>query len=288
MEYIKQSDGDIRFIQRDFCLQQTLECGQCFRWRRLAPDIYEGAAAGQVCRISAEGECFTVTGVSLRLWESFWAPYFDLDRDYGDLKRRLGADPVLSRACAYSPGLHVLRQPAWEALCTFIISQNNNIPRITGIVDRLCRLWGEPVAEGWYSFPSAGRLASLSAEDLAPLRSGFRARYILDAAQKVSSGEVDLDAAASLPLKDARAELMRIVGVGPKVADCALLYGLGRVECFPTDVWIRRVMERLFPGGLPEYARPEAGLAQQYLFHYARTCPGALEPDVLLGREGVS
>jgi N-glycosylase/DNA lyase len=277
MKYLKTGAEEICFTQKDFSLEQTLQCGQCFRWRRAASGVWEGAAGGLVCRIAQEGHRFRVTGVPLPVWEEFWVPYFDLSRDYGKLKARLAAHPVLARAAEYSPGLRVLRQPPWEALCTFIISQNNNIPRITGIVERLCLSFGSPIAPGWNSFPSPERLAGLCADDLAPLRSGFRAKYILDAARKVSSGEVSLRAAAFLPIEEAREELMRISGVGQKVADCALLYGLGRVECCPTDVWIRRVMQQFFPQGLPEWVLPEAGLAQQYLFHYARTCPGALD-----------
>lgn len=128
---------------------------------------------------------------------------------------------------------------------------------------------------GYYSFPTAERLAALSVEDLAELKAGFRARYILDAAQKISSGEVDLEEIALLPLEDARKALMKITGVGVKVADCALLFGFYRIESYPVDVWIKRVNQHMFPQGLPEYVLPYAGIAQQYLFHYARVCPEA-------------
>ncbi|MDD2956117.1 MAG: DNA glycosylase [Oscillospiraceae bacterium] len=277
MEYLQLDPQGIRFRTGDLSLEETLACGQCFRWKRLAPGVYEGAARGYVCRIAQAGDLFTVSGVEPRLWETVWAPYFDLDRDYAALKARFCAHPILAKAVDFAPGIRVLRQEPWEALCTFIISQNNNIGRITGIVERLCDAFGEPLTGGWHAFPSPEKLAGLDVEALSPLRSGFRARYLLDAAKKTASGEVDLARIADLPLDEGRAALMRICGVGRKVADCALLYGFGRVDCVPVDVWVRRVLERLFPDGLPEFCRGEEGIAQQYLFHYARTCPGALE-----------
>ena len=161
-------------------------------------------------------------------------------------------------------------QEPWETLCSFIISQNNNIPRIKGIIDRLCMNFGEN-QNGVYTFPSANIIAKLSLEDLSVLRSGFRAKYILDAAKKVSSGEIDLDTLKSMDIDSARQELMKIKGVGPKVADCTLLFALEHIEAFPKDVWIKRAMEKLFGGQLPECAVPYAGIVQEYIFYYART-----------------
>ena len=123
---------------------------------------------------------------------------------------------------------------------------------------------------GFFSFPSAERIAKLSLEDLAPLRSGFRAKYILDAAKRVASGEIDLLKISKYDTDLARGELMKIYGVGAKVADCVLLFGMGHIDALPKDVWIKRVLETLYGGELPEYAREYAGIAQQYLFHYAR------------------
>ena len=138
-------------------------------------------------------------------------------------------------------------------------------------METLCNTWGEPLPGGRSSFPGPEVLASLTEEDLQPLRSGFRAKYILDAARKTASGEVDLDHVASLPTEEAAAELCRIRGVGIKVAHCALLYGFHRIECLPVDVWMKRVMANWFPGWKPEDFGHYAGVAQQYLFHYIRT-----------------
>lgn len=255
----------------DFDLAQTLDCGQAFRWEEQMDGSFIGIAHKKRCRISREGDAVRLWGISRASFEQAWHPYFDLGRDYAALKRRFSSDPALARAVEYAPGIRVLRQEPWEALCSFIISQNNHVKRIKGIVSRFCELLGEPAEGGGFAFPSPEAVASCSPADLAPLRAGFRARYLVDAAQKVVSGQVDLEACCSLPLPEARAMLTRITGVGVKVADCALLYGCGRVECFPIDVWMRRVMERLYPDGLPDCARGYEGIAQQYLFHYART-----------------
>lgn len=260
-----------------FDLAQTLQCGQAFRWECLSDGSYAGVAFQKICHIAQTPSGILLEGVSRADFEHIWYDYFDLGRDYASLKAGFSADPVLARAAAYAPGIRVLRQEPWEALCSFIISQNNNVKRITGIVSRFCSLLGEPLGGGFYAFPKPEAVAACTPEDLAPLRAGFRARYLVDAAQKVSSGEILLGALPSLPVGEARAQLMKITGVGVKVADCALLYGCGRMDCFPVDVWIRRAMERLYPDGLPDCARECAGIAQQYLFHYARTCPGVFD-----------
>ena len=137
-------------------------------------------------------------------------------------------------------------------------------------MERLCLLAGEPAEDGRYTFPSPARLAALSAADLAPLRAGWRTEYLLDAAQKVACGAVNEARLRRLPLAEARQELLTIKGVGPKVADCVLLFGLSRWEAFPRDVWINRAMEELFPRGIPVCCRKQAGIAQQYIFAYAR------------------
>jgi len=264
-------------LQEDFDLAQTLDCGQCFRWNRQPDGSYQGVVGRHPVSILQQADCLLFTGENPDFLSRQLPRYLALDEDYPAIRRHLSADPTLQKAIAYAPGIRVLRQDGWEALCSFIISQNNNIKRIKGIVERLCQCFGEELGGGAHAFPTPQRLAQASLEELAPLRSGFRAKYILDAAQKVASGEVSLEGLEQLPLEEARARLMEIKGVGVKLADCALLYGFGRVECCPTDVWIRRVLEQLYPGGLPDCALPYAGIAQQYLFHYSRTCPQAVE-----------
>ena len=196
-----------------------------------------------------------------------------MDFDYAGVRAQLcQAHPDLTKMAEFAPGIRLLRQDPWEALCSFIISQNNNIPRIQGIVQRLCQHFGQRTPDG-FLFPTPERMAALTVEGLAPLRSGFRAKYLLSAAQLVSAGQVDLEALRVMPMEEARASLMQIVGVGPKVAECALLYGLHRLEAFPMDVWMKRAMAALFPGYQPEDFGEYAGIAQQYIFHYSRSNP---------------
>ena len=216
-------------------------------------------------------------------FETIWRPYFDLDADYGAKQAALSAvDPILETAAGFAPGIRILRQEPWEALCSFIISQNNNIPRIQGIVQRLCCLLGEPIpGSGLFTFPGPEALAGLTVEELAPLRAGFRAKYLIDAAKKVTSGEIELSKIARSPVEFGRSELQKILGVGPKVAECALLYGFHKTECFPMDVWMKRAMAVLLPGRAPEEFGENAGLAQQYLFHYSRMHPELFEAGVL-------
>lgn len=266
-------------------LDQTLDCGQSFRWRRLEDASWEGVAFGRYCRLSLEHGGLVFHGTPLQEFEAVWRDYFDLTRDYCAVKKLLGSDETMAKAIAFAPGLRVLRQEPWEALCTFILSQNNNIPRIKGLVERLCETFGAevPAPPGHLplrSFPSAKTLADLEVEDLAPVRAGFRAKYILDAARRVASGQLLLEPLYTMELEEARIALRTIHGVGPKVAECALLYGFGRVECMPVDVWIRRALDYLYPEGMPGAFAPVAGLAQQYLFHYVRHAPDALPETV--------
>lgn len=255
-----------------FSPKETFFCGQCFRWREEADGSFFGVAMGRALRVRMEGDTLLLEQVSRRDYETVWKRYFDLDRDYEQVKERLSAlEPALKEACRNAPGIRVLHQDAWEALCTFILSQNNNIPRITGIVQRLCEHFGKEILPGVFDFPPAQSLASLTVEELAPLRCGFRAKYLLDAAQKVAGGALDLAQVPTLPLNQARTALMQIHGVGPKVADCVLLYGMGRTDAFPMDVWMKRAMALLFPGKTPDFFGADAGIAQQYLFHYCRT-----------------
>lgn len=264
-------------IPPDFDPAETLDCGQAFRWEE-KDGLWQGIAMGKKLSLAKEGE-------SLRLYctqeefDSIWKHYFDLDTDYNKIKERISAiDPVLKEAVSYAPGIRILRQDPWEAICSFIISQNNNIPRIKGIIKRFCELFGEEVADGLYSFPTAEAISRLTVEDLAPIRSGFRAKYIIAAAQKIAGDENFIPSVYSLPIDEARKALQTIKGIGPKVADCALLYGFHRTDCFPVDVWMKRAMEVLLPGHSPDSFGLDAGMAQQYIFHYSRMHP-ELFPD---------
>lgn len=255
----------------DLDLAATLLCGQCFRWEEQGDGFF-----GVVCDRAAfvthrDGNLVIEPATPPKEdEEAFWRRYFDLDRDYAALRRKMGAHPVLRQARAFAPGIHILRQPFFETLCSFILSANNNIPRIKGILQRLCVSFGPALEDGHFGFPNAQTLAMQSKEDLAPLRCGYRAGYLLDAAKRVAEGSLQEEALAACSMEEARRALQTVAGVGPKVAECVLLYGLGRMEAFPVDVWMQRALSEHFPGGFPEQYRPCAGLAQQYLYHWVR------------------
>ncbi len=268
MEYTVKNNN-IYLKQTDFDLAETLDCGQAFRWEKVDENKFRGFLLDKPLVISKENDEFVFYDTTENDFNNYWIEYFDLKTDYTILKKNFSEDETLKNACEYASGIRLLKQDKWEALCSFIISQNNNIPRIKGIISRLCENFGEEKSFG-YTFPTAEKLAKLTVEDLAPIRAGFRARYILDAAKKVSEGEIDLENISKLPLDEAREELKKICGVGTKVADCALLYGMYRLEFFPVDVWIKRVLEKYYPNGLPDCILGYEGIAQQYLFHYVR------------------
>lgn len=253
-----------------FSLSQTLDCGQAFRFEPITDTKWCGVACQRYLEIEklSDGR-FVLYNVSQNEFEEIWQYYFDLDRDYREIIETISQNEILKAAAQYGNGIRVLNQPPWETLCSFIISQNNNIKRIKGIISRLCEAYGEKI-EGGYTFPTAETLAKLEPDDLAPLRAGFRAKYIIDAARKVANGEVKLDILKSMPYADAKAQLLKIKGVGPKVADCTLLFSHGHIEALPKDVWIKKALQQLFGGELPEIAQPYAGIVQQYIFFYAR------------------
>lgn len=258
---------------RDLDLEQTLDCGQSFRWTKQDDGSFSGVAFDRYVNISLDGTDMIIKNAA-EADRGLWFDYFDLSLDYGKIREEISQiHPVLKDAAKYAPGIRILRQEPYEALCTFIISQNNNIKRIKGIVQRLCESFGDVIEDGIYTFPTAEKLAGLTPEDLAPLRAGFRNKYIIDSARKVASGEVDLELCKTADYEASRAELMKIKGVGVKVADCTLLFGMHRIEAFPVDVWMKRAMEKLFPGMTAEDFGEYAGIAQQYIFHYSRMHP---------------
>lgn len=248
-------------------LKQTLFCGQCFRFTDLGKGEFKGIA-GDKQGIFLQKE----DGIEIECEERdlpFWKEYFDLELDYGKLLLDFNKDRTLSAACK-GRKIRVLRQPPFETLISFIISQNNNIKRITGIIDRLCESFGRKTDFG-YAFPTQEDLKGITPEDLAPLRAGFRAKYIVDAVEKVNDKTVDFEKIKLLPDDEARKALKVIKGVGDKVADCVLLFGLHRLSAVPKDVWIKRINAYYYPNGYPDCIKGFEGIAQQYLFDFART-----------------
>lgn len=254
---------------KNFDLEQTLDCGQAFRWSADDSGKWRGMAYGKYIEIYKNGENIVIENSNKSDFENFWADYFDISRDYSAIIKKFGENEILKAAAKAAGGIRILKQEPWEALCSFIISQNNNIPRIKGIISRLCENFGD-YDGNMHTFPSAEKLARLEIDDLSVIKSGFRAKYIVDAARRVASDEINLEELKSLDYDSAQRILLKIKGVGPKVADCTLLYGCGHIDAFPKDVWIKRALDEYFGGEIPKCAIENAGIAQQYIFYYIR------------------
>ncbi|MDO4518413.1 MAG: DNA glycosylase [Bacillota bacterium] len=278
---------------RDFNPDQIFDCGQCFRWEK-DHKSWLGIAGARVARVSydSDGKLLRIEQLGSnepsqdRLSDvAFWWNYFDLDRDYEKIKAYLSeGDPVMKEASNFGSGIRILRQDFWEALISFIISQNNNIPRIKKCINSLAEALGEKVAELedgslWYSLPNPEVLARATEEELSACKLGYRSKYLIEAAKQYIrwTEERDMNAQWYVTRFDEASKLEAFCGVGPKVANCVGLFGLGLIDSFPIDVWIRRIMNEFY--GIPEkdlkgmkaYAAehfaPYGGIAQQYLFY---------------------
>lgn len=282
MEIYEEKGNLILKNVRDFDILQTFDCGQCFRWENLG-DAYFGIAYGLPLKISQDGDVITLYDTTRDDWDNVWSRYFDIERDYGEIKNRLSADPVMKEASDFGGGIRLLNQEPFECLISFIISASNNIPRIKKIIDSLCTNFGDKVTylgKDFYTFPTPQKLASLELSDLAVIKAGFRDKYILNAAKAVKSGMIDLECLKSASYEYAKAELLKLFGVGCKVADCVLLFSLEKYASFPVDVWIKRIMEHCYFDGETDKETISAlaqknfgelgGFAQQYLFYWAR------------------
>ncbi len=253
--------------EKELSLKDTLLSGQCFRvgecngiWT-----VKAGVGASLRTLTVSQDDLSPITE------DPFWSNYFDLGLDYECLKSRFSQlSPVMAKACSYALGIRILNQDPWEALCSFVVSQNNNIKRIMGIIERMCNFYGG-ACSGEGGFPEVSTLADASEDDLRAIGLGFRASYIVNTAKAVLYGDIDLDALKTMDIDAARACLMKVKGIGPKVADCALLFGCHRLDCFPMDVWMKRAMAEFFPNEDKSIFGEYAGVAQQYIFHYART-----------------
>lgn len=276
-----QSDSRWQSVTVDcggFSVGDTLTSGQCFRWVE-RNGRYCGTAFGQYIEVAQEGTSLTVYGSDEEGFTQVWRDYFDLGRDYEDIRRRVTAcEPRLEEAAAYAGGIHILRQEPWEALCSFVISQNNNIPRIRRIIRTVCERYGQRAADWEYAaeeadamtFPTAEALTEVSEDEWRACGCGYRAAYLTELSHRAARGGLDVAFLREAPIAEARRYLLSFKGVGAKVAECALLYGFGRLECFPVDVWIRRALETEFTGATALRDSEYAGVAQQYIFEYFR------------------
>ncbi len=262
-----------------FDLDMIFDCGQCFRFERTENEgEYEGVAKGRYIRLLQSEKEITIYGSDEQDFNEIWKHYLALDCDYeqirSDIADRFGDDPTIRSAMEAGLGIRILCQDPWETVCSFIISQNNNIPRIKKIISALCASYGEKILAAdriYYSFPTAKALYDAGEEAIFALKTGFRAKYIYDAAKRVVRGELDLDGLLSCNTEELLCELMKVKGIGLKVASCAALFGFSRTDAFPVDVWVKRVIEKYYGDGLDISSLGQyAGIAQQYLFYYER------------------
>ncbi len=293
-EFIK---GDAHVIRIEgvegLCVGKTFDCGQCFRFDEVKESLHEkefsGVAFGRFVSFAQDGDTLYIYGSTLDEYESIWKSFLDIDRDYSFIERDILENmpsEAISRACEYGRGIRILRQDAFECVISFIISQNNNIPRIKKIIEALSRECGEPVEIGeemknhlsgcssLHSFPSPEAIYALGESGLYELKMGFRAKYVFDAVSRILSGELSLSRVDEVNDTDKAIEMLCTVkGIGVKVASCALLFGFARLDAFPVDVWIKRALEKHFPNNEIRSGKDFgsfAGIAQQYLFYYER------------------
>ncbi len=282
-----------RYILRNqdsFELKDIFECGQCFRWNEQEDGSYTGVIKNAILNVKKENENIIFTGICEEDIKSLIEYYFDLNTDYEKIKQKLSnIDEYLKTSIEYGKGIRILNQDLWEMIISFIISANNNIPRIKGIIERLSQKYGNEIewkGQKYYTFPTAEQLKDVTVEKYRKLGLGFRDIRLYETTQMILNKEVDLEKLKNNPnTQEVRNELLTLSGVGPKVADCILLFSdLKRFDIFPIDVWVRRVMNDLYIKENDETKVSKTkieklaeekfgdlkGLAQQYLFYWRR------------------
>lgn len=276
---------------KTFNLENIFECGQCFRWNKETDNSYTGIWKENVVNVKKENDDYIFTGVSNSSnFEQEIVQYFDLNRDYETIKKELSKiDKYMEISIKYGEGIRILNQDLWETIISFIISANNNIPRIKGIIERLSEKYGKQIewqGNKYYTFPSPEELKNVTVEEYRKLGLGFRDIRLYETTQKIINNEINLkELEKNSDTQEVRNKLLTLSGVGPKVADCILLFStLKRFEVFPIDVWVRRVMNDLYikekdenkvnKKQIEKIANEKfgnlAGLAQQYLFYWRR------------------
>ena len=272
----------------DFSLKYTLESGQSFRWTRV-DDAYYGVVKGRIFKIHQVGTTLCVESSATEdetTFVPFLRHYLDIDRDVPKVLAEVDNDAYMHRAIEKLWGMRILNQELWETVASFILSQNNNVSRIRGIIRRLSERFGEQLTLADYvdySFPTPDALATTTEDELLACGTGYRASYLRDTAQAVVNGDLVLTSVKQMPYLEAKHELMRQNGIGEKVADCICLFSLGHLTALPIDVWIKRIFETLYlrrratHHEIREFAHAYfaegVGYAQQYLFHYVHECP---------------
>lgn len=285
MVIISESNNTIIKSVPDFDLAQTLECGQCFRFYKQGEEDYVVVQRGHLLHIKQIDNDLYFFNTPKDVVEKVWIPYFDLERDYNEIKSfLLSKDDTLKPAIEEKNGVRILNQEFHEMLISFIISQNKQIPHIKHIVKLMSEQYGDYLGEvngeKYFSFPSIETLGKISEEEYRSMKTGFRAPYLLDASKRLAEHRISKESFDNLSAEEAVQRLIEIKGVGEKVANCVMLFSLGYRDSFPIDVWIKRIMETLYFGQettkdkIAKFAREQygeyGGYAQQYLFCFGR------------------
>lgn len=272
---------------KDFDLDQIFDCGQCFRWQKEEDGSYTGVVSKMAVNMALDGDNLVIDNCDSENFENFWRNYLDFDTDYAKIKNKLKSkDEVIGRAIKRGEGIRLLNQDVWETVISFIISANNNIPRIKGCIESLCENFGKEIGQYRgkvrYAFPDASILANMTVEDLAPCRLGYRAKYIVASAKMFEADRQTYEGLkeAEVSSDEAFKTISTLNGVGPKVANCIMLFALKKRDAFPIDVWMKKVMNFLYGfeendvKGMETFAKEKfgeyAGIAQQYQFYYMR------------------
>ena len=282
---VQEKDGNLILNDvEDFNVEQIFECGQCFHFEKLRELDYVTVAYGKALRISQENKKVILHNTDINEYNSIWKKYLDMDTDYSAIKKWLiDKDDRLKEAVTTKYGIRILRQEFHEMLMSFIISQNKQIPHIKQIVSAISEKYGTFAGEingkKYYNFPDAATIYNISENDYRQLKTGFRAPYLRSASEFMEAG-LNSESFRGLSYEQAKEKLVEIKGVGDKVANCVLLFGLGYRSAFPVDVWVKRIMEQVYfkkdtsKEKIMEFAREKfgeyGGYAQQYLFYYAR------------------
>ena len=263
----------IKQIMKDFSIQEICDSGQCFRMSKVEEGLYKLVTNHGVLKIKQEGTT-CLFDCSQKEFKNIWWDYFDLGRDYGAIKELVSKrDSYLLEAVEFGGGVRVLKQDLWEMIVSFLISQQNNIKRIRKSIELLCESYGQrketKTGEIYYSFPEPKDLSELEEDALKACNLGYRSKYVVRTAKMFVEKEVSLDSIRKMPYKKAKEELLKLFGVGEKVADCICLFALGYTQAFPIDTHIAKALKEHYPKGFPKRSyKGLEGIFQQYIFYY--------------------
>jgi N-glycosylase/DNA lyase len=276
-------DGIIVKDIKNFDLTHIFECGQCFRWTRVSRDNYIGVAYNKVIELEKKDQDLIIYNTNLQDFNLIWRNYFDIDREYKPIKDSLSGDPLLKKAVEFGHGIRILSQEPFELIISFIISSNNRIPMIKKVIENICYGFGKKLeykGKIYYGFPNIEKLHLATLEELKACSAGFRAKYIYETTKTIFENQGLIDSVLCLSDDDCHLELQKLNGIGPKVADCIMLFSMAKYSAFPVDVWVKRAMQTFYLApevslkGIRAYGRNKfgclSGFAQQYLFYYAR------------------